>query len=94
MAVLTGMIFFASLRLQPVWLTENTRAVQVVASFRDSAQAVLGDMEKQQRCSYVDTVLALDRRFGHSHEAEAFKAKLQYRVQKEDELLRELAQSI
>ena len=48
------------------------RAVQLVSSLKGVAVEVLSQLTLLQRTSYDCVVAALERRYGHKHQAEAF----------------------
>ena len=75
-------------------LDRRTKAAYLVVSLSGQAQAVLGDLDKTQRTSYMDLVAALESRFGTSNRTEMFRVSLWSRTHKPEETLPELAQVI
>ena len=69
----------------------RTKAAYLAVSLSGQAQAVLGDLDKTQRTSYTDLVVALDSRFGTSNRTEMIRVSLRSRTRKPEETLPELA---
>ena len=68
------------------------RAVQLVSSLKDAAVEVLSQLIPLQRTSYDCVVVALEWRYEHKHQAEAFRASFRARMRGREELLQHLAQ--
>ena len=73
---------------------DQEKAVQLAASLKGPAVEVLGQMSAAQRGSYATLVGALERRYGHQHQAEAFRARFRSRVRASGETLQMLAQDL
>ena len=73
---------------------DESKACYLAASLRGQAQAVLGDLEEDQRQSYVALTSALERRFGSEEQSELHRVQLRSRVRAKGESLAELAQAI
>lgn len=73
---------------------ERCRSLQLAASLRGPAQAVLADLEPRRRRSFHLLVDVLEQRFGSSNQTEVFKAMLRNRSRKPTESLPELAHDI
>ena len=71
----------------------RTKAPYLVVSLSGQAQAVLGDLDKTQRTSYADLVVALHSRFGTSSRTEMFWVSLRSRTRKPVKTLPELVQA-
>lgn len=73
---------------------ERSKALQLAASLRGPAQAVLADLEAGRRRVYHLVIEALEQRFGNKNQTELFKAMLRSRTRKSEESLPELAHDI
>ena len=73
---------------------EQEKAVQLAASLKGPAVEVLGQLSATQRASYDALVAALERRYGHQHQAEGYRARFRKRVRARGETLQELAQDL
>ena len=73
---------------------EQEKAVQLAASLKGPAVEVLGQLNPTQRGSYATLVSALERRYGHQHQAEAYRARFRSRVRARGETLQMLAQDL
>jgi hypothetical protein len=72
----------------------NTKALQLVTSLRDSAQGVLADLEEEERRDYQTLVDALTFRFEPPNSVEMYRAELKCRSRQAGEKLCDLAQDI
>ena len=73
---------------------EREKAVQLAASLKGPAVEILGQLSMSQRASYATLVDALERRYGHQHQSEAYRARFRNRVRARDETLQQLAQDL
>ncbi|ROT62946.1 hypothetical protein C7M84_019192 [Penaeus vannamei] len=73
---------------------DNEKALQLVSGLRGAALEVLAHLTSQQRTVYSHVVGALQRRFGHHHQAEGYRARLKARVRARGESLPQLAQEL
>lgn len=73
---------------------EMERAVQLVSCLRGPAIEILGHLSTAQRASYTCVTEALERRFGHQHQAEVFRARFRTRVRAHGESLQQLAHDL
>lgn len=74
--------------------SEDAKAAYLAVSLRGQAQAVLGDLEEEQRENYFALVAALEQRFGSDSQCELQRSQLRSRVRGKNESLPELAQAI
>lgn len=70
------------------------RALQLASALRGPAMEVLGHLTPAQRSSYSTVTAALQRKFGHQHQAEVYRARLKKREWKRGENLSQFAQDI
>ena len=73
---------------------DGEKAIQLAASLKGPAVEVLGQLEEAQRLSYSALVDALERRYGHKHQEEAYRSRFRTRVRGKGETLQELAQDL
>ena len=73
---------------------EGEKAVQLAASLKGPAVEILGQLDAGQRSSYDALVSALERRYGHEHQSEAFRSRFRTRVRSKGESLQDLAQDL
>ncbi|ROT64722.1 putative nitric oxide synthase-like [Penaeus vannamei] len=73
---------------------DHEKALQLVSGLRGAALEVLAHLTSQQRTVYSHVVGALQRRFGHHHQAEVYRARLKARVRAKGESLPQLAQEL
>lgn len=73
---------------------EFTQALQLAASLRGPANAVLADLEPRRRREFGLLVDALEHRFGRRNQTELFKAMLRNRSRQPSETLPEMAHDI
>nr|XP_027213555.1 uncharacterized protein LOC113806594 [Penaeus vannamei] len=73
---------------------DNEKALQLISGLRGVALEVLAHLTSQQRTVYSHVVGALQRRFGHHHQAEMYLARLKARVRARGESLPQLAQEL
>jgi len=73
---------------------DDEKALQLVSGLRGAALEVLAHLTSQQRTVYSHVVGALQRRFGHHHQAEVYRARLKARVRARGESLPQLAQEL
>ena len=73
---------------------ENTKALELATSLRDSAQGILTDLEPEKRFGYHSLVSALSARFEPDNQADVYLAHLRTRVRAKSESLPELGQEI
>ena len=73
---------------------EDDKAVQLITSLKGPALDVLNQLTAPQRASYTCVVDALERRYGHQHQEEVFRARFRGRVRARGETLQHLAQDI
>ncbi|PIK38533.1 hypothetical protein BSL78_24626 [Apostichopus japonicus] len=73
---------------------EFTQALQLAASLRGPANAVLADLEPRRRRDFGLLVDALEHRFGRRNQTELFKAMLRNRSRQPSETLPEMAHDI
>ena len=69
-------------------------AVQLVSCLKGPAVEVLSQMTSAQRTSYSQVVAALERRYGHQHQAEVFRARFRARIRARGETLQQLAHEL
>lgn len=72
---------------------EQEMAVQLVTSLKGQAVEILGHLAPSQRASYSSVKAALEHRYGHQHQAEAFWARFRARVRR-GETLKQLTQEL
>ncbi|KAG0710289.1 hypothetical protein GWK47_023141 [Chionoecetes opilio] len=70
------------------------RAVQLASSLKGPAVEVLSLLTPVQRSSYTSIVAVLERRYGHKHQAEAFRVWFRARIRARGETLQQLAQDV
>ncbi|PIK52622.1 hypothetical protein BSL78_10482 [Apostichopus japonicus] len=70
---------------------EQTKALQLAASLRGPAQAVLSDLESAKRRVFHCVVGALEQRFGQANQTELFRTLLRNRSRQPGETVSELA---
>ena len=73
---------------------QATKATYLAVSLCGPAQAVLGDLDENQRSNYKDLIDALENCFGTHNRMEMFRISLRNRRRKTGESLPELAQAI
>ncbi|XP_069986319.1 uncharacterized protein [Penaeus vannamei] len=73
---------------------DNEKALQLVSGLRGVALEVLAHLTSQQRTVYSHVVGALQRRFGHPHQAEVYRFRLKARVRARGESFPQLAQEL
>ena len=73
---------------------KKTKATYLAVSLGGPAQAVLGDLDEDQRSDFNSLTSALENRFGTYNRKEMFRVSLRNRKRKPDESLPELAQAI
>ena len=73
---------------------EHEKAVQLAASLKGPAVEVLGSLNAAQRSSYAELVSALERRYGHLHQAASYRVRFRKRVRARGETLQQLAQDL
>jgi hypothetical protein len=71
-----------------------TMAMELATSLRDTALAVLGDVEKEEQRDYLALIKALTTRFEPTNYAEVYRAELKSRRREKDESLCVLSQDI
>ncbi|XP_050705729.1 uncharacterized protein LOC126991077 [Eriocheir sinensis] len=74
--------------------SEAEKALQLPASLQGSAVEVLGYLPPPQCASYVRVAESLQRRFGHHHQAEVYRARLMKRTRERGVTLSQLAQDV
>ena len=70
------------------------KAIYLATSYKGPAQSVLGDLGEHQRRNFPALVVALEARFGTTHQTELYRSELRGRTSRTGETLPELAQSI
>lgn len=70
------------------------KAVQLASSLKGPAVEVLSHLTSAQRSSYSSIVSVLERRYGHQHQSEVFRARFRARVRGRSETLQHLAQEL
>ena len=73
---------------------EDTKALELATSLRESAQGILTDLEPEKRFDYHSLVSALSARFESDNQADVYLAHLRTRVRAKSESLPELGQEI
>ncbi|KAJ8026997.1 hypothetical protein HOLleu_31998 [Holothuria leucospilota] len=73
---------------------ERTKALQLAASLRGKAQAVLADLEDGKRRKFSTLVDSLVQRFGRANQTELFRTLLRNRSRQSGETIPELAHDI
>ncbi|PIK52641.1 hypothetical protein BSL78_10457 [Apostichopus japonicus] len=73
---------------------ERTRALQLAASLRGPAQAVLADLDASKRRRFESLTDALEQRFGRANQTELFRTLLRNRTRQQGESIPELAHDI
>ena len=73
---------------------EDTKALELATSLRESAQGILTDLEPEKRFDYHSLVSALSSRFEPDNQADVYLAHLRTRVRAKSESLPELGQEI
>ena len=74
--------------------SEGEKAVQLVTSLKGPALDVLSQLAADQRTSYACVVDALERRYGHQHQEEVYRARFRGRMRARGESLQHLAQDL
>ena len=74
--------------------SEAEKALQLVSCLKGPAVEVLSQLTPTQRASYASVVGALERRYGHQHQEEVFRARFRGRVRARGESLQHLAQDL
>ena len=74
--------------------TEEERALQLATSLRGPALEILSHLPATKQASFTSLSEALQRRFGHSHQAEVYRAQLKKRARQKGETLSQLAQDV
>lgn len=73
---------------------DHEKAVQLVSSLKGQAVEVLSHLTMLQRTSYESVKTALERRYGHQYQEEAFRARFRARIRTRGETLQHLAQDL
>lgn len=73
---------------------EAERALQLVTALRGPALETLSHLPAAKQTCFASLSEALQRRFGHRHQAEVYRAQLKKRVRQKDETLSQLAQDV
>ena len=73
---------------------EDTKALELATSLRESAQGILTDLEPEKRFDYHSLVSALSARFEPDNQAGVYLAHLRTRVRAKSESIPELGQEI
>ena len=74
--------------------SSKEKALQLVGALKGSALEVLNQLPASQRASYSSVSAALDRRYGHQHQSEVFRARFRARTRGSGESLTHLAQDL
>ncbi|KAG0723751.1 hypothetical protein GWK47_042014 [Chionoecetes opilio] len=70
------------------------RAVQLVGALKGSALEVLNQLPAGKQTSYSSVLAVLERRYGHQHQSEVFRARFRARLRNPGESLPHLAQDL
>ena len=74
--------------------SRSVKALQLVGALKGSALEVLNQLPASKRASYSSVTAALDRRYGHQHQSEVFRARFRARIRGPGEPLTYLAQDL
>ena len=69
-------------------------AMQLVWALKGAALEVLNQLPAAKRSSYSSVTEVLERRYGHQHQTEAFRARFRARARGHGESLTRLAQDL
>ncbi|KAG0718583.1 Gag-Pol polyprotein [Chionoecetes opilio] len=70
------------------------RAVQLVGALKGSALEVLNQLPAGKQTSYSSVLAVLEKRYGHQHQSEVFRARFRARLRNPGESLPHLAQDL
>ena len=73
---------------------QSAMAIELAASLRGSAVAILSDLQPSERRNYGQLVFALKTRFEPDNQTQLYRAQLKTRIRRNNETLPELAQDI